>query len=129
MRLAIYAPHLGLTLPDQPFGKDVANLGLFNAFATFGGFEHISFCTRDDPTQEQLQGAFGSVPGSTTLSIEPLGQTNSALQAGTFFRGQPYLSDLSWERAYRHSHDAYSLVGLIHTWHHPRSGSLLVMSL
>ena len=127
MRLAIYAPHLGLNLPDQPFGKDVANLGLFNALATSGGFEHISFCTRDQPTQEQLEGAFGSV--STSLSIEPLDQTYSALQAGTFFRGQPYLAELSWERAYRHSHDAYSLVGLIHTWPLPRSGSLSAMPL
>ena len=31
MRLAIHAPNLGLSLPDQPFGKDVANRGLYTA--------------------------------------------------------------------------------------------------
>ena len=30
-------------------------------------------------------------------------------------RGQPYLSELAWQRGHRHGHDAYSLVGIIHT--------------
>ena len=34
MRLAIHAPNLGLNLPDQPFGKDVANRGLYTALAS-----------------------------------------------------------------------------------------------
>ena len=45
MRLAIHAPNLGLSLPEQPFGKDVANRGLYTALATHGGFEQINFCT------------------------------------------------------------------------------------
>ena len=50
MRLAIHAPSLGLTLPDQPFGKDVANRGLYSALTSHGGFEHISFCTAENPS-------------------------------------------------------------------------------
>ena len=38
MRLAIHAPNLCLSLPDHPFGKDVANRGLYTALATHGGF-------------------------------------------------------------------------------------------
>ena len=49
MRLAIHAPNLGLSLPEQPFGKDVANRGLYTALATHGGFEQISFCTAENP--------------------------------------------------------------------------------
>ena len=76
-----------------------------------------------------LQLALGSVPGSTSLSIEPLGQTSSAVQAGTFYSAVNLTFELSWERAFRHSHDAYSLVGLIHTLAPPKVRSLLVMSL
>ena len=33
MRLAIHAPTLGFNLSDRPFGKDIANRGLFTALA------------------------------------------------------------------------------------------------
>ena len=40
-------------------------------------------------------------------------------------RGQPYLSELSWERAHRHGHHAFSLVGLIHTLAPPKVRELI----
>ena len=64
MRLAIYAPSLGLSLPDQPFGKDVANRGLYTALACHGGFEQISFCTVENPPQATLQATFGADSGA-----------------------------------------------------------------
>ena len=54
MRLAIHAPNLGLSLPEQPFGKDVANRGLYTALASHGGFEQISFCTAGQPPLASL---------------------------------------------------------------------------
>ena len=111
MRLAIHAPNLGLSLPAQPFGKDVANRGLFSALANHGGFEQITFRSADNTQQGILQQFFGSGPGAAELTCEPLLHSDSAVDAGTLLRGQPYLSELAWERAHRHSHKAYSLLG------------------
>ena len=125
MRLAIYAPNLGLSLPDQPFGKDVANRGLYTALASHGGFEKISFCTAEQPSQTVLQAMFGADPGAAQLNIAPLLQKDAAAQAGTLLRGQPYLSELAWERGHRHGHQAYSLVGMIHTLAPPKVRELI----
>ena len=40
-------------------------------------------------------------------------------------RGQPYLSELAWERGHRHGHMAYSLVGMIHTLAPPKVRELI----
>ena len=48
-----------------------------------------------------------------------------AAQAGTLLRGQPYLSELAWERGHRHGHQAYSLVGMIHTLAPPKVRELI----
>ena len=125
MRLAIHAPNLGLSLPEQPFGKDVANRGLYTALASHGGFEQISFCTAEKPSRALLQQQFGAAPGAASLDISPLIQTDAAAQAGTLLRGQPYLSELAWERGHRHGHQAYSLVGMIHTLAPPRVRELI----
>ena len=119
-RLAIHAPSLGLSLPDQPFGRTLANRGLYTALARHGGFEQISFCTAEQPQLSSLQRQFGVTPGAALLSIESLTQTNAAAQAGTLLRGQPYLSDLAWQRGHCHGHQAYSLVGMIHTLAPPK---------
>ena len=58
---------------------------------------------------------FGLSSTSNRVSLSPLTQTYSALQSGTLLRGQPYLSELAWERGCRHLHTDYSLVGVIHT--------------
>ena len=125
MRLAIHAPNLGLSLPDQPFGKDVANRGLYTALASHGGFEQISFCTAEQPPLVSLQQQFGAAPGAARLSVSSLMQTDAAAQAGTLLRGQPYLSELAWERGHRHGHQAYSLVGMIHTLAPPKVRELI----
>ena len=125
MLLAIHAPNLGLSLPDQPFGKDVANRGLYTALARHGGFEQISFCTAEQPQEISLHQHFGAKPGTARLNVLPLMQTDAAVQAGTLLRGQPYLSELAWERAHRHGHQAYSLVGMIHTLGPPKVRELI----
>ena len=125
MRLAIHAPRLGLSLPDQPFGKDVANRGLFTALARHGGFQQISFRTSERLPHKCLQEFFGVAPNAAQLDLAPLIHTDSAAQAGTLLRGQPYLSELAWERGYRHDHQAYSLVGIIHTLAPPKVRELI----
>ena len=120
MSLVIHAPSLGLTLPDQPFGKDIANRGLYTALATYGHFDEIVFRTAEQPTQLSLQQHFGSAKGAALLSLSPLTKTDALVKAGTLLRGQPYISELSWERGYRHSHRSYSLVGMIHTLAPPK---------
>ena len=52
-------------------------------------------------------------------------QTDAAAKAGTLLRGQPYLSELAWERGNRHPHQAYSLVGMIHTLAPPKVRELI----
>ena len=47
------------------------------------------------------------------------------LEAGTLLRGQPYISELAWERGHRHGHQAYSLVGMIHTLAPPKVRELI----
>ena len=125
MRLAIHAPNLGLNLPDQPFGKDVANRGLYTALASYGGFEQISFCTAEQPSLSNLQQHFGAAPGAAQLTCAPLTQAADAVKAGTLLRGQPYLSELAWERGHLHGHKAYSLVGMIHTLAPPKVRELI----
>ena len=125
MRLAIHAPSLGLSLPDQPFGKDVANRGLYTALASHGGFEQINFCTAETPTLSCLQQQFGATQGSARLTFVPLTATATAVRAGTLLRGQPYLSELAWVRGHRHGHKAYSLVGMIHTLAPPKVRELI----
>ena len=68
---------------------------------------------------------FGASPGAAKLSISQLIQTDAAAQAGTLLRGQPYLSELAWERGHRHGHQAYSLVGMIHTLAPPKVRELI----
>ena len=125
MRLAIHAPNLGLNLPGQPFGKDVANRGLFKALASYGGFDQISFRTAEQPSLEELKANFFYGPPSAKLALCSLAQTDSALEAGTLLRGQPYLSELAWERGHRHGEAAYSLVGVIHTLAPPKVRELI----
>ena len=125
MRLAIHAPSLGLSLSDKPFGKDVANRGLYTALASQGGFEQITFCTAEDTEFQSLQQIFGRSSGAAHLSLAPLTNSDAAVRSGTLLRGQPYLSELSWHRGYRHGHSSYSLVGMIHTLAPPRVRELI----
>jgi glycosyltransferase involved in cell wall biosynthesis len=120
-RLAIYSPVGSMALPDQAFGKDVANLGLYRALARYGGFERIDIQTAQpvDPGQlaeglllkQQLRAGL-AVPAIARRSLLDL---QGAVDAGLLLRGQPYLGELAWMRRRFSADQAYSLVGLIHT--------------
>ena len=109
MRLAIHAPHLGLSLPDQPFGKDVANRGLYTALASHGGFEQINFCTAEQPPLATLQQQFGAAPGAARLTFRA--DANGCSRPGWPAPRSASLRTGLGGIVPR----AYSLVGMIHT--------------
>ena len=124
MRLAIHAPNLGLTLPDQPFGKDVANRGFYTALAAMAALSRSASARRSSrryPSAAAVWSCTWCGPPQSFVAQ----QTDAAAQAGTLLRGQPYLSELAWERGHRHGHQAYSLVGMIHTLAPPKVRELI----
>ena len=120
-RLAIYSPVGSMALPDQAFGKDVANLGLYRALARYGGFERIDIQTANTVDAGQLaEGLLLKQQLSAGLSVPAIARRSlldlqGAVDAGLLLRGQPYLSELAWMRRRFSADHAYSLVGLIHT--------------
>jgi glycosyltransferase involved in cell wall biosynthesis len=114
-QLAIYSPALGLSLPREPFGKDVANQSMYRAFAEHGSFDRLNWLTAESPSKEQLQRVFLPRGGSTALQATDLLDLYAPCLSGTLLRGQPYLAELAWMRGAFRQPAAYSLVGLIHT--------------
>jgi D-inositol-3-phosphate glycosyltransferase len=115
-RLAILHPAGRMSLDRNPFGKDVANLQLWQALARHGGYARIDVLSMVavDP-EEVARDLFGDRPRTTEIGAEQLIQSNAAAQAGLLLRGQPDLYDLAWSRRRRNGDRAYSLAGLIHT--------------
>ena len=113
--LAIYAPAAGLALPDQAFGKDVANLGLYQALAECADLDSLCFLTAEAISPEQLNNALLPNGGKTRLQVSELLDFYAPCKSGILLRGQPYLAELAWLRAAFRGNNAYSLLGLIHT--------------
>lgn len=115
-RLAIYHRAGQFGLGANMFGKDVANLDLFQALARHGGFEQISVLTPLNPTSEEMaRGLVGDQPTTTRFAARGLLGMGAAAEAGTLLRGTPDIADLAWLRRRMASDRAYSIVGLIHT--------------
>jgi len=120
-RLAIYSPVGSMALPDQAFGKDVANLGLYRALARYGGFERIDIQTAQPVDAGQLaEGLLLKQQLRAGLAVPAIARRSlldlqGAVDAGLLLRGQPYLGELAWMRRGYSTDCAYSLVGLIHT--------------
>ena len=117
--LAVYAPSLGLELPNQTFGKDVANRNLYRALAQLGSLASLTWLTADAVDTERLHEVFLE-PCTSDRSTPRLLTSNlldlvSPCQSGLLLRGQPYLAELAWMRSSFRGNQAYSLVGLIHT--------------
>ena len=115
-RYAIYQPGGRFGLPSNPFGKDVANLELFQALARHGGFEQLDVLgVRATSEAEAIKGLFGD--RSAPLKVAPglIFNQRAAADAGTLLRGQPDLYNLAWLRRRAVGDTAYSLIGLAHT--------------
>ena len=115
-RLAIYHPPGRIGLKSNPFGKDVANLQLYQALARHGGYGRIDLLSNLPVADADVAAdlfpegrAPCQVAGGSILSTE------AATEGGVLFRGQPDLDALAWIRRKATGDRGYSLVGLIHT--------------
>ena len=115
-RLAVLHPSGATDLGQNPFGKDVANLQLWQALARHGGYERLDVLALQPFDAENLSAnLLGDHPSTTKVVGGPFLTSRAPTEAGTLFRGQPYLADLAWMRRRTASDRAYSLVGLIHS--------------
>jgi D-inositol-3-phosphate glycosyltransferase len=114
--LAIYNPSGRVGFGQNMFGKDVANMELYQALTRYGGYDPLTVLTHAPATQEQLRQAFdpaGHHAGELKTGV--IGQQNLAADAGALLRGFPRLADLAWLRQRTVGNAGYSLLGLIHT--------------
>ncbi|WP_397414339.1 glycosyltransferase family 4 protein [Phenylobacterium sp.] len=115
-RLAILHPPGRMGLGVNPFGKDVANLQLWQALARHGGWSRIDVLGFQPPDPAELSRAlFGSTPAACEIGAGVVTTSGAPQAAGLLLRGQPELQDLAWMRRRQAGDRAYSLVGLIHT--------------
>jgi len=129
--LAIYLPHGQVTPPVNPYGRLIANAGVYRALARYGGYRNLHVqCHRalplDGLARELLAdgdadtapgtagaaGATGAAAGPTLSTGSPLA-TGVLARAGVLLSGQPYLTELAWIRRHASRDDAYSIVGSI----------------
>lgn len=114
--LALFHPAGRFGLPGNPFGKDVANEGLFKAFAKYSNYRQLNILNQlgvspRDIAEDLFPGGVIRMP----IGSAPLHSAEVPARGGILLRGQPYLSELSWVRRAAAAERDYSLVGLIHT--------------
>lgn len=129
-RLAIFHPQPRLGLGDNPFGKDVANLELFQALARHGGFDHVDVLglrATGDP-EELSRALFGDAAPAATVGAGSILHQQLAADAGALLRGQPDLYNLAWLRRRTVGDRAYSLLGLVHTLAPPAIRQIIAMA-
>jgi len=114
--LAILHPSGHTTLQKNPFGKDVANLQLWQALARHGGYERLDVVTMQTADAgEVAQGLLDGVASPTRITTSLRLNSSAPGEMGALLRGTPEISSLAWSRRRRASDRAYSLLGLIHT--------------
>jgi D-inositol-3-phosphate glycosyltransferase len=128
-RLSIFHPPGRMGLGANPFGKDVANLQLWQALARHGGYAHLDVLSLQ-PAQpaELVRALFEGQPSDVKVGTALLAHSNAPAESGVLLRGQPDLYDLAWMRRRRASDRAYSLVGMIHTIAPPAMRQVIAMT-
>jgi D-inositol-3-phosphate glycosyltransferase len=112
---AIYLGNSGIGLKHNPFGKDVANLGLYRALAKYAPGDALAFLSfhRLDSANVALELYQGAEP-SKSINATSVFNPDVLAATGNLLRASADLSDLAWMR--RHGGDrAYSITGLIHS--------------
>jgi glycosyltransferase involved in cell wall biosynthesis len=118
-RLSIFHPPGRLGLGANPFGKDVANLQLYQALARHGGFEQLDLITLANASEAEAQAALlGETPAGVRVTVGSGLDPAVPAASGALLRGQPYLHDR-----------AYSLIGLSHTLAPPTIRELIAATL
>ncbi len=129
--LAIYLPDGAVAPPTNPYGRLVANAGVYRALARYGGYRRLHFQCRRPAAAEQLARellvpAPVKAPAITTGS--PL-STSAPSRAGTLLSGQPYLSQPAWVRRHAGRDAAYSIVGTVFAFSSAPHRELMLHSL
>ena len=101
----------------NPFGKDIANAGLFRALARYGGYRQVNVMNQLNVAPADVRAGLlpDEMQDQVTVTTAPLYVTDVPARGGVLVRGQPYLSELAWLRRSAGRQHAYSLCGLIHT--------------
>ncbi len=112
---AIYLGSAEIGLKHNPFGKDVANLGLYRALARYAPGDELPFLAFERLDDAAVAAElFKDKPRTKTITTTSIFNTPVLTGAGTLVKGGPFLADLTWMR--RKAGDrAYSLCGLIHS--------------
>ena len=115
-RLAIYNPNVKLGLGENPFGKDVANIGLYRSVAAYGGYQPLSVIAHGAVNDTALAAALDpqGVATSRLAAVHLLNQ-GAVAECGAVLHGFPKLRDMAWLRRRAVGDAAYSLIGMIHT--------------
>jgi len=112
--LAVYLPAGTFAAERNPFGRTIANRGLYRALARHGGFEPLAFLAHEDVAAADALPRLGIDPlAGGPLAWGRWGQ--AARPADALLGGDPELANLAWERRRAAGDQAYSIVGLIHT--------------
>jgi glycosyltransferase involved in cell wall biosynthesis len=114
--LAIYLPSGQVAPPANPYGRLVANAGVYRALARYGGYSNLHLqCHGKLPLDRLAWELLGEAArdGAPSLSAGSPLATAAPARAGVLLSGQPYLSELAWIRRHAGKDDAYSIAGTI----------------
>jgi len=115
--LAVYVPAGELAGARNPFGRTLANRGLFHALAAYGD-PPAAFVVQDRVERADLVAAIG-LEGDQAAQVAVAQRGSPAAgrmtAAGALFIGDPYYDALAWERRRAAGDAGYSLIGLVHT--------------
>lgn len=111
---AIYVPAGELRPAVNPFGRTLANRGLFRALALAS--KSTTFVSQEPASVEAARDALG-LDSEAPLRLAQRGSPGAvaAVRDGTIFAGDPFLELLAWERRKAAGDAGYSLIGLAHT--------------
>ena len=115
--VCLFHPSGYLQAPQgSPFGKDVANVGLFSALARHGGYRRINLLHQSQAGASELGPQFfPQTPPAGLLATGPLWDTDLPRRSGQLLRGAAALAEPAWLRRSAGADAQYSLAGLIHT--------------
>lgn len=106
----------GVSVGANPFGKDIANVGLFKAIAKYSAHPgQLNFLNLGTLDQAALSSQIfpGETPCRNLGSVSIFNQDLIA-ESGCLLRGSADIADLAWKRRGKGDR-SYSIAGLVHT--------------
>lgn len=110
--LALWLPDGQITPPVNPYGRLIANAGVYRALVRYGPYRNVHLQSRAPAAPEQMAAELGATD-DMQVTTGPLFSTTAAAASGTLLSGQPYLTEPAWVRRHAGRDAAYSIVGTI----------------